>query len=77
MKEFSDIVVYNGLRVLGPLQTERKLSCCSRMVCGEHTLPNPGHGKLLWQGWPSGPELSLSCWRHIPGTPTPLLAHRV
>lgn len=63
MKEFGDIVVYNGLRVLGPLQTERKLSCCSRMVCCKHTLPNSGHGKL-WAG------LALSCAR-APSAPCP------
>ena len=37
-KELNDIVVYNGLCVLGPLQTERKLSSCSRIVCCKHTL---------------------------------------
>lgn len=37
-KELNDIVVYNGLHALGPLQTERKPSSCSRIVYCKHTL---------------------------------------
>lgn len=46
-KELNDIVVYNGLRVLGPLQTERKLSSGSRIAYCKHTLLQTSHGKLL------------------------------
>lgn len=38
VKELNDIVVYNGLCAFGPLQTERKLSSCSRIVYCKHTL---------------------------------------
>lgn len=74
-KELSD-VVYNGLSGLGPLQTERKLSSCSRMVYCKHACSHPvarGRARLCAQGvLRCDPRLSRG--RHILGTATPLPA---
>lgn len=74
-------IVYNGLCVLGSLQTERKPSSCSRLVYYKHPFTHHSHGKLLS---PHGCVLRV-CWAwpsHCSNaatyqdTSTSLLAHK-